>query len=118
MATKEIRRRGILYGFLIDIHEKYYNEGSELIIREVKRAYPEVYIGRNDRFLKTIQRIVSPTLPSSNGKVSISGDSVDNYRRKIWIPRTRNFSKKLRSNILLMNNNMHSLAIIIAIIFM
>ena len=112
MATKEIRSRGILYGFLIDVHEKYYNEGSELIIREVKRAYPEVYIGRNDRFLKTIQRIVSPTLPSINGKVSISGDSLDNYRRKIWIPRTRNFSKKLHSNILLMNNNMHSLAII------
>ena len=87
MATKEIRSRGILYGFLIDVHEKYYNEGSELIIREVKRAYPEVYIGRNDRFLKTIQRIVSPTLPSINGKVSISGDSLDNYRRKIWIPK-------------------------------
>ena len=92
MAT---RSRGIPYGFLIDVYEKYCNEDSEVMVNEVKSIYPDVYIGRNDRFVKTMQRIVSPTLPSIlDGQVSITGNSLDSYRKKKWIPRIRNLSKE------------------------
>ena len=90
MASKKI---SIPYGFLIDLYEKYSSDDS-ILIDEVKRNYPSLYIGRNDRFIKTIQRIVLPTVPSIlGGKVSISGDSLRNYRQKIWTPRARNLSK-------------------------
>ena len=96
MAAEKISSRsiGIPYGFLIDIYHKYHDDGDSQVINEIKRVYPSVYIGRNDRFIKTIQRIVSPTIPSIKGKVSISeGQALDRYREKIWIPRIRNLSK-------------------------
>ena len=92
---KATRSRGIPYEFLINVYEKYCNEDSEVMVNEVKSIYPDVYIGRNDRFVKTMQRIVSPTLPSIlDGQVSITGNSLDSYRKKKWIPRIRNLSKE------------------------
>ena len=74
----------IPYGFLIDIYQKYNATPDQML--EVKTAYLGVYIGRTDRFCKTVRRIVAPTIPSIlNGKVILSGDSLLRYRNKIWI---------------------------------
>ena len=85
-------RAGIPYGFLIDAYHAH--DGDSLkVIAEVKSTYPSVYIGRKDRFIQTIKRIISPTIPSIKGKISIEGDALLLYREKIWRPRIRNFSK-------------------------
>ncbi len=80
MAAKQISNSGIPYGFLIDVYYEYRDGGDSKVINEIKKVYPGAYIIRNDRFIKTIQRIVSPTIPSIQGKVSIcEGHTLDKY---------------------------------------
>ena len=82
------------YGFLIDIFGEY-GEESDLLLKKFKDHYPEIYIGRPDRFYNTMKRIVTPTLPSSKGKsCSVGlGPQLAAYRERLWEPRLRNISK-------------------------
>ena len=85
-------KRGIPYEFLIDIYEKSAGQ-RDVILKEVKNSYPEVYIGSPDCFYNTIKRIVSPTVPSIlNGKIAVKDDALKTYKKRTWIPKIRNTS--------------------------
>ena len=80
------------YGSLIDIFLKAKETDctSDSLLLQFKEHYPHVYIGRPDRFMRTVERIVAPTLPSILGKEKLSGDALEEYRKKSWYPRIRN----------------------------
>ena len=81
---------GVLYGVLIDIFEEA-DCCPALLLELFRKHYPNVYIGRADRFYRTVQRIVAPCRPSIlGGKIKISGVELELYRRQVWIPRIRN----------------------------
>ena len=83
--------QGVLYGSLIDLYETYAGDNSAVFLEEFKRRWPHIYVGRADRFMRTVQRIVSPCLPSILGKVTLRDDAAKEiYRLKTWIPRIRN----------------------------
>ena len=82
------------YGFLIDLFGEYGEEPDKLL-EKFKDNYPEIYIGRLDRFYNTMKRIVTPTLPSFKDKTCpvVLGPQLASYRKKLWKPRLRNTSK-------------------------
>lgn len=80
------------YGCLIDLHKKYGdNRDKPRLIKAFKAQYPNIYIGRPDRFHNTITRIVLPTIPTAGKSGSISDLAA--YRAKVWKPRLRNTTK-------------------------
>lgn len=82
---------GVLYGHLIDLFMEYGDSAS--LFQRFVDEYPHVYVGRADRFYRTVSRIVAPCMPSIlGGKVTLTGESLEIYRKKIWIPRIRNLS--------------------------
>ena len=85
---------GVAYGDLIDIFEQCDSESpgnKEHLYTKFKSCYPDIYIGRSDRFYQTVLRIVAPTRPSLRGDSSIKGANLLSYRKKTWVPRIRNF---------------------------
>ena len=82
---------GVPYGFLIDLYEK--STCATILVKMMKEQYPHIYIGRADRFLKTVQRIAAPCTSSVLGKITLTGDDLQKYRENVWIPRIRNKSK-------------------------
>ena len=90
-------QKGVSYGSLIDLYDTYSGDSSELLT-EFKKKYPSIYIGRADRFLRTIQRIASPCLPSILGKVTLKDRaSLEKYRSNVWTPGIRNSNCKFYS---------------------
>ena len=81
------------YGELIDLYliverEDFNNE--TVLCAKFKELYP---LGRPRRFFETVQRIVAPVRPSSLGTVSITDSALITYRKRKWIPRSRNTPK-------------------------
>ncbi len=48
------------YGDMIDYFKEYEHD-SEKLLSKVKEDYPNLYIGRKDRFYETVKRIIAPT---------------------------------------------------------
>ena len=57
----------------------------------LKGFYPALNIGRPGRLYDTIVRIVAPTRPAvRNDKAALQGTPLHSYRKRVWVPRTRN----------------------------
>lgn len=76
------------YGELIDLFKK--SEHNEDLLSHFKKIYPDISIGRPDRFYETVSRIVAPTQPSALGKPKLCGSPLTSYRKRTWEPRIRN----------------------------
>ena len=84
----------LTYGEMIDMFENIEKESRgdvHLLISNFTKSYPNVTTGWPVRFYTTVERIAIPTMPSLRGEVKIQGGSpLASYRRRLWIPRTRN----------------------------
>lgn len=79
------------YGYLIDLLEECSScdSVSDALYDKFRKAYPQIKIGRQDRFYETVKRIAAPTKPSLRGESKLCGPSLLNYRETLWIPRIR-----------------------------
>ena len=81
------------YGELIDYFHQCEDDPENLFLK-FKDSYPSVYVGRVDRFYKTVKQIALPTftVPIVRGKL-MSDAEILAYRRRVWKPRLHNTSK-------------------------
>ena len=92
------------YGALIDLlsaAEQKYQSGSfnsslsDILLTDFKKLYPSILIGRADRFLDTVRRIATPTIPSATGTSKLVGSPLRTYFNRTWTPRIRNKKGKM-----------------------
>lgn len=84
------------YGGLIDLYlivEREDFNDETVLCAKFKELYPHICIGRPRRFFETVQRIVAPVRPSSLGTVSITDSASVTYRKRKWLPHSRNTPK-------------------------
>ena len=62
---------------------------SEVLYAKFKAHFPDVTIGRPDRFYSTASRIIAPTRPSLRGPCKMSDEDLVAYKSKKWVPRIR-----------------------------
>lgn len=83
----------VLIDLLVDAEQKAHSTAcnlSEVLVADFKELYPQIEIGRADRFLDTVRRIAAPTKSSSLGSSRLAGSPLRTYLNRTWIPRIRN----------------------------
>jgi hypothetical protein len=76
------------YGELIDLYSNC--DDAEVLKANFYKLYPDIKIGRADRFDHRLKQIASPAQVSILGECAFIGDDLLRYREKIWNPRIRN----------------------------
>lgn len=85
------------YGELIDLFEEVEEQSfnnEHLLCSKFKERYPSISIGRPRRFYETVQRIIAPLRPSTQGRAVLTGSPLSAYRSRVWKPRVRNTAAK------------------------
>jgi len=97
------------YGQLIDIFTSN-SPDEESAFSDFQTEFPEFPVGRKDRFLESVQRIVAPIKPSMIGDSKLIGSHLQSYRKRIWQPRIRN-PKGSASGVMIYYINPHEIGL-------
>lgn len=93
------------YGELIDLFE--VTTSADDLYEKFHDQYPNIKVGRVDRFFDTVSRITAPTKPSLTGKCSLTGSPLISYRKRHWEPRIRNKYGNMQHLFIIHNFNFH-----------
>lgn len=93
------------YGELIDLFE--VTTSADDLYEKFHDQYPNIKVGRVDRFFDTVSRITAPTKPSLTGKCSLTGSPLISYRKRHWEPRIRNKYGNMQHLFIIYNFNFH-----------
>ena len=93
------------YGELIDLFE--VTTSADDLYEKFHDQYPNIKVGRVDRFFDTVSRIIAPTKLSLTGKCSLTGSPLISYRKRHWELRIRNKYGNMQHLFIIHNFNFH-----------